>query len=47
MNYILLNDDDDDELPNRSGLRKRAAGMMMEVEADLKKTMVMTQLLLS
>ena len=37
MNDIVLNDDEVDELPKGSGLRKRVAGMMVEVEADLKK----------
>ena len=37
INDIVFNDDEVDELPKGSGLRKRVAGMMVEVEADLKK----------
>ena len=35
MNDFLFHDDDD--LPNGSELRKRAAGTMMEVKAEYKK----------
>ena len=44
MHDILFNDDSNDELPKGSGLRKRVAGTMMEVEADFnKKATVRTQ----
>ena len=46
-NNILWNDDNNDELPKGSGLRKRAAGTMMETEVEfIEKVTVMTMLLL-
>ena len=37
VNDFLFNDDEDDELPKGSGLRKRVAGTMIKVEAKFKK----------